>query len=333
MLINFVTKIINNILITGANGYIGSCLFHVLKSKFKVIGIDKEKSKNKKVLQCNILNSRKLNLIIKKEKPELIIHLAAQSLVDETINKKKYYDNNVLATNTLLKVMKKNNVHKIIFSSTAAVYKQSSKPLKEESKIHALSTYAKTKLICEKNIRNQKNIKSIILRFFNVCSALDKPIVGEFHNPETHLIPTIVYKALYKMKIYIYGNDFKTFDGTCIRDYIHIKDICSAIVKSTKFLLIKNQSDLFNIGSHKGLSNNEIIHYLKKIIKKKIDFSYVNRRKGDVSRLICNSNHIHKTLNWGAKNSNLRKIITDEILWIKKFKKKGLSRTFKNYLK
>jgi len=333
MLINFVTKIINNILITGANGYIGSCLFHVLKSKFKVIGIDKEKSKNKKVLQCNILNSRRLDLIIKKEKPELIIHLAAQSLVDETINKKKYYDNNVLATNTLLKVMKKNNIHKIIFSSTAAVYKQNSRPLKEESKIHALSTYAKTKLICEKNIRNQKNIKSIILRFFNVCSALDKPIVGEFHNPETHLIPTIVYKALYKMKIYIYGNDFKTFDGTCIRDYIHIKDICSAIEKSTKFLLIKNQSDLFNIGSHKGLSNNEIIHYLKKIIKKKIDFSYVNRRKGDVSRLICNSNHIHKTLNWGAKNSNLRKIITDEILWIKKFKKKGLSRTFKNYLK
>ena len=333
MLINFVTKIINNILITGANGYIGSCLFHVLKSKFKVIGIDKEKSKNKKVLQCNILNSRRLDLIIKKEKPDLIIHLAAQSLVDETINKKKYYDNNVLATNTLLKVMKKNNIHKIIFSSTAAVYKQNSRPLKEESKIHALSTYAKTKLICEKNIRNQKNIKSIILRFFNVCSALDKPIVGEFHNPETHLIPTIVYKALYKMKIYIYGNDFKTFDGTCIRDYIHIKDICSAIVKSTKFLLIKNQSDLFNIGSHKGLSNNEIIHYLKKIIKKKIYLSYVNRRKGDVSRLICNSNHIHKTLNWGAKNSNLKKIITDEILWIKKFKKKGLSRTFKNYLK
>ena len=121
MLINFVTKIINNILITGANGYIGSCLFHVLKSKFKVIGIDKEKSKNKKVLQCNILNSRKLNLIIKKEKPELIIHLAAQSLVDETINKKKYYDNNVLATNNLLKVMKKQYTQDNFFKHSSSL--------------------------------------------------------------------------------------------------------------------------------------------------------------------------------------------------------------------
>ena len=321
------------ILITGAGGYIGSCLFYILKKKFKVIGIDKKKSSNKIINQCNILNYKKLNLIIKQEKPDLIIHLAAQSLVDETINKKKYFDNNVLATSNLLKVMKKNNVKKIIFSSTAAVYKQSSKPLKEKSKIQALSTYAKTKLICEKKIKNQKNIKFVILRFFNVCSALDKPIVGEFHNPETHLIPTIVYKALYNMKIYIYGKDFKTFDGTCIRDYIHIKDICNAIEKSTKFLLTKNKSDIFNIGSHKGLSNNEIVNYIKKTIKNKIDLSYVKRRKGDVSRLICDSNQIYKTLNWRAKNSHLKKIITNEILWIKKFKKKGLNRTFKNYLK
>ena len=100
----------NKILITGANGYIGNCLFHFLKGRFKIIGIDKEKSPNKQILQCNILNKKKLDLIIKKEKPEIIIHLAAQSLVDETINKKKYYDNNVLATNSLLEIMQKNNI-------------------------------------------------------------------------------------------------------------------------------------------------------------------------------------------------------------------------------
>ena len=323
----------NKILITGANGYIGSCLFHFLKKKFKIVGLDKEKSNNKKILQCNILNNKKLDLIIKKEKPELIVHLAAQSLVDETINKKKYYDNNILATNSLLSVMKKNKIRNIIFSSTAAIYKQSSRSLRETSKLNPLSTYAKTKLICEKSIQKQKNIKSVILRFFNVCSALDKPIIGEFHNPETHLVPTVVYKAIYNKKIYIYGNDFSTPDGTCIRAYIHINDICSAIEKSANYLLNNKKSIIFNIGSHKGLSNNEIVNYIKKTIKNKIDLSYVKRRDGDVSRLICDSNKIYKTLNWRVKNSNLKKIIKNEILWIKKFKKKGLIRTFKNYLK
>ena len=321
------------ILITGANGYIGSCLFFFLNKKFKVIGVDKQKSTNKKIFQCNILNEKKLDSILKKEKPKIVIHLAAQSLVDETINKQKYNKNNVLATNILLKVMKKNNINKILFSSTAAVYKQSSKSLTEKSKIKALSTYAKTKLICEKSIQKQINIKSVILRFFNVCSALDKPIVGEFHNPETHLIPTIVYKAIYNKKIYIYGDDFPTPDGTCIRDYIHIKDICTAIEKSTKYLLKDKKSITFNIGNNKGISNKEIINYILKFVDSQIDLEFVNRRKGDVSRLICNSNKIKKKLGWNAKSSNLKRIIDDEIKWIKKLKKKGLNRKFKNYLK
>ena len=320
------------ILITGANGYIGNCLFFFLNKKFKVIGVDKQKSTNKKIFQCNILNEKKLDSIFKKEKPKIVIHLAAQSLVDETINKQKYNNNNVLATNILLKVMKKNNINKILFSSTAAVYKQSSKSLTEKSKIKALSTYAKTKLICEKSIQ-KKDIKSVILRFFNVCSALDKPIVGEFHNPETHLIPTIVYKAIYNKKIYIYGDDFPTPDGTCIRDYIHIKDICTAIEKSTKYLLKDKKSITFNIGNNKGISNKEIINYILKFVDSKIDLEFVNRRKGDVSRLICNSNKIKKKLGWNAKSSNLKRIIDDEIKWIKKLKKKGLNRKFKNYLK
>ena len=120
------------VLITGANGYIGKCLYYFLKKKFKIIGIDKEKSPEKKIFQCDILNKNKLDKIIKKEKPEIIIHLAAQSLVDETINKKKYYNNNDKATKSLLEVVKKNNIKKIIFSSTAAIYQQSLKPLKEK---------------------------------------------------------------------------------------------------------------------------------------------------------------------------------------------------------
>ena len=228
--------------------------------------------------------------------------------------------------------MKKNNVKKIIFSSTAAVYQQNSKPLKENSKIKPLSTYAKTKLSCEKKIQKEKNLKFIILRFFNVSSALEKPITGEFHNPETHLIPTIVYKAMYKKKIYIYGNNFNTPDGTCIRDYIHIKDICSSIKKSILYLFHNDKSQIFNIGNQNGLSNKQIINYLVKKIKKNINLKYVNRRKGDVSKLICNSDKVKRILKWKAKNSNLKKIIDDETKWILKFYKMGFRRRFKNYL-
>ena len=320
------------VLITGANGYIGKCLYHFLKKKFDIIGIDKEKSPEKKIFQCNLLNKKELDRIIKKEKPKIIIHLAAQSLVDETINKKKYYNNNDKATKILLEIIKNNNIKKIIFSSTAAIYKQSLKLLKESSQIKALSTYAKTKLLCENKIQNEKNLRFIILRFFNVCSALDQPIIGEFHNPETHLVPTIVYKAMFNKKIYIYGKDFNTFDGTCIRDYIHIKDICLAIEKSIKYLFKNNNSNLFNIGNNKGLSNKEIVDYVRKKTKKKLNLEYVQKRKGDVSKLVCNTNKAKKILGWSAKHSNIKKIIDDEIKWILKLNKIGLKRKFKNYL-
>ena len=188
---------IKKILITGANGYIGNCLFHILKAKFSVIGIDKTDNNNKKIHIINMLDKKKLDIIISKIKPDLIIHLAAQSLVDEKINNNKYFKNNIVVTKNLIDIMKKNNIKNIIFSSTASVYKKQKLILKEKSLLKPISTYAKTKLLCEKIIKKEININSVILRFFNVCSALTKPILlGELHNPETHLIPTIVYKAI-----------------------------------------------------------------------------------------------------------------------------------------
>lgn len=322
----------DKILITGAEGYIGKCLFYFLKKKFNVIGIDKKRSLEKKILHCNILNQKKLALIIKREQPEVIVHLAAQSLVDETIDKKKYYDDNVLATNALLKVMKNCNIKKIIFSSTAAVYNQSSRLLTEKSKIKPLSFYAKTKLVCENNIKKQKKIRSIILRFFNVCSALNKPIIGVSSNPITHFIPTVVYKAIYNKKIYIYGNDYSTPDGTCIRDYIHILDVCDAIEKSIKHLNANSKLRIFNIGNNRGLSIKEIINHIKKFVNPKINISYVGRRNGDVSKLVCSQIKAKSFLKWKPKYSNLKKIVNDEINWIKKLKRIGLNRRFKNYL-
>ncbi len=322
------------ILITGASGYIGSCLYFYLKKKFNVVGIDKISNKILPVKNCNLLNFRKLEHILKKEKPDFIIHLAAQSLVDETINKKKYYLNNVVATKNLINAMKNNNISNLIFSSTAALYRYKNKMISENSKINPKSMYAKTKYQCEKIIKDKK-INSIILRFFNVCSSfrIKNNIVGEFHNPETHLVPTIVYKNLLKKKIFIYGDNYKTKDGTCVRDYVHIKDICEAIKRSIKFLNInKNNSEIINIGSSSRYTNFDILNKIEEITKINSVYEIVKRRKGDVDFLSCSIKKAKNKLKWKPNFSNLEKIIKDEIIWVKYLVKNKKFRKFKNYI-
>jgi len=324
-----------NILITGVSGYIGSCLSLYLKKKYEITNLDKKNSKYISINICDLLNFKKLNDILKKKKPKLIIHLAAQSLVDETINKEKYYQNNVMATKNLIMAMKNNNLTNLIFSSTAAVYKYSGKILNEKSLIEPKSNYAKTKLQCEKIIQNSK-INSIILRFFNVCSSLkiNNKIIGEFHNPETHLIPTIVYKNLLKKNFYIYGKNYNTIDGTCIRDYVHISDICDAIDRSVTYLFKNDKKfQIINIGSSSRNTNMEILKKIEKITKIKSFYNIVDRRKGDVDLLVCSNSKAKKILNWEPQKSNINNIIKGEIRWAKFLIKNHQKRIFKNYLK
>lgn len=322
------------ILITGAAGYIGSCLFFYLKNNFKVSLIDKRKNNNFHVLICDLLDLNKLNNVLEKEKPEFVVHFAAQSLVDETINKEKYYKNNIVATNNLLKSMKKNKINNIIFSSTAALYKYKNRIISEKSEIKPISTYAKTKYECEKLIKKSKK-NSVVLRFFNVCSSLKskKKIMGELHNPETHLIPTLVYKNMKKKLVYIYGDNYDTRDGTCIRDYIHINDICSAVKKSINYLSKrKNRFEVINIGSSTKITNLEIIKNVEKLTKIKTKFKFVKRRQGDVAKLSCSINKAKDKLNWNPTFSKIPRIIKDEISWIKHLDKLNIKRKFKNYL-
>ena len=324
----------SKILITGASGYIGSCLYFYLKKNFKVFGIDKKTTKLLPIKKYNLLNLKRLNSFLKKEKPDLIVHFAAQSLVDETINKKKYFQNNVVATKNLILSMKKNNLNNIIFSSTAALYKYKNEIISEKSKLKPLSAYAKTKYQCEKIIKKSK-LNAIILRFFNVCSSFKtkKKIIGELHNPETHLIPTLVYKNLKKMNIYIYGNDYKTKDGSCIRDYVHIKDICSAVQKSLVYLKKnKNKHDIINIASSTQITNLEILRKIEKITKIVSKYKIVKRRSGDVAKLTCSIQKAKKKLKWKPKFSNVNTIINDEISWIKYLDRLKIKRKFKNYL-
>ena len=324
----------NKIVITGASGYIGSCLSVFIGKKYKVINLDKKSNKLSKVKICNLLDYEKLSKILKNEKPDIVIHLAAQSLVDETINKEKYVLNNVIATKNLIKAMKVNKLNNLIFASTAAVYKDKNKPLKENNKLNPISTYAKTKFKCEQIIKNS-NINAIILRFFNVCSSLvyNNNLIGEYHNPETHLIPTVVYKNLFKKKFYIYGNNYNTKDGTCVRDYVHIKDICNAINLATDkiYRLKNNKFNVINIGSSQRKTNLEILNCIENITKIKNQFTMVRRRKGDVDFLVCSNSKAKRFLNWRPKFSQIDNIIKDEIMWIKKLAKSRKFRKFKNY--
>ena len=230
--------------------------------------------------------------------------------------------------------MKMNKIENLIFSSTAAIYKYKNTILSENDDTNPISTYAKTKFRCEKLIKNS-NINSIILRFFNVCSALkiNNKVIGELHNPETHLIPTIVYKNIKRKKIYIYGNDFKTKDGTCLRDYIHIKDICSSIKNSINYLLkTTNRYEILNIGSNKTFTNFEILNNISKITKVKNNYKIIKRRKGDADKLHCSNRKAKNLIKWKPMYSDINNILKDEITWVKKLLIKKKFRRFRNYI-
>jgi len=324
------------ILITGGCGYIGSSLGNYFSDKYEVITLDKRKKNiflNKKIKHyiCNLLDQNKLKKILAKVKPDAVVHLAGQSTID-LVDKKKneYYKNNVLATKILVKIIKKLEIPKFIFSSTAAIYDKSKGILKETSKIKSKNSYGLSKIKCEKIlIKNFKLSKTsyCILRFFNVASSLREKKIGELHNPETHLIPILINALYYKKNIQIYGNNYDTKDGTCLRDYIHISDILTGIEKSIIFL-DKNKSNIFNLGSGKCYSVLDVIRNCEKMIKKNANILSKNLRKHDAAILMCDISKSDKILKWKPIKSNLKKIIQDEIWWFKYLKKKKIIRKY-----
>lgn len=323
------------ILITGSQGYIGSSLNKVLFNKYNLINLDKSisplKLKQKNFFKINILNYNKLNSLFKKFKIDLIIHLAGESTIDNISKKRNYINNNIKATENLIKLMKKFKVRNLIFSSSAAVYGKKNRIIKESSPKIPNNIYGKTKLITEKIIIKEsksQNFNYIILRFFNVCSSIREKKIGEFHINETHLIPLCVNKFLNNKTLKIYGKNFKTNDGTSVRDYIHIKDICTAVEQCIQYLFKKNQSQIFNLGTGKGFSNLEIANSFKSK-NKFLKYIFIKNRKGDVDKLLCSYDKIKKIIGWKPRYSKLKKIIRDEIFWQKHTLKLNKQRTFR----
>jgi UDP-glucose 4-epimerase len=312
-----------NILVTGGAGYIGShCVKALLDQGDQVIVIDnlstgykKALDKRAKFYQVDIRDKDHVVNILLKEKIESVIHFAAFSLVGESmINPLKYYENNVYGTQKLLEAMTEADVQYIVFSSTAAVYGEQSKmPITEDADEQPTNTYGQTKLAMEKMLKwadKAHDIKSIALRYFNVAGAHHTGSIGEAHNPETHLIPLILQVPNHQREtISIFGTDYDTPDGTCIRDYIHVEDLIQAHILAMNHLKKTNKSDYFNLGSGTGYSVLEMIEAARKVTNHPIPAKEDQKRPGDPPVLIASSEKAHRILKWHRQYEDIHDII------------------------
>ncbi|MBS3097355.1 UDP-glucose 4-epimerase GalE [Candidatus Woesearchaeota archaeon] len=318
-----------NIFVTGGAGYIGSHISKELLDKhYSVLVYDNLQKGHRKAVDSravfiggDLSDAKRLDKVFKEHKIDAVIHLAADSLVEESVkNPEKYWKNNVENGKILLDVMAKNKVRKIVFSSSAAVYGEPEKiPIREEDKLKPINPYGKTKLEFEKILQKKEkthNISFISLRYFNAAGADPSGKIGEDHKPETHLIPIVLQVALGKRDhVNIYGTDYNTKDGTCIRDYIHVTDLAIAHIAALKSL--DKGSSIYNLGSEKGYSVEEVIETARKVTGKPIRAIAAARRSNDPPILIASSKKIKKELKWKPKYGELAVIIKTAWKWHK----------------
>ena len=318
------------ILVTGGAGYIGSHIVEQLISKKNsVVILDNLKTGYKKLInkkavfiKGDIKNKNLINKIIKKFHIETIIHLAAYLNINESQkNKIKYKKNNIDGTKNLLIACKNTNIKNIIFSSSCSVYGNIRGSVNELKKLNPQSYYAYTKFVGEKLIKkysNKFNYNYGILRYFNVAGASNTGSIGEIETSYGHLIKNIAVQSLKKQPIInIYGNNYSTKDGTCVRDYIHVSDLADIHLKGLTYLVINKKSFILNCGYGKGYSVLEIVNIFKKI-KKKLLINYQEKRPGDVAQVYSNTKRLNELFKWKPKYKNIRKIVESAIKWEKK---------------
>lgn len=312
------------ILVTGGAGYIGSHMaLKLLENNEKVVVFDnfstghietietlmKEGKDNFEFFEGDLLNLNDLNALFKGRNIEAVIHFAAFSLVEEsTKNPAKYYKNNVTGSINLLDAMHKYNVNKIVFSSTAATYGEPEEiPIKETSPQNPVNPYGTSKLAVEKIMDDYDRaygIKSVRLRYFNVAGADSKCRIGENHNPETHLIPNILKSTFNNKKTFkIFGDNYNTKDGTCVRDYINVEDLINAHLLALKYLLAGGKTDFFNLGTNEGNSVKEIFDLCTKVTNKEIPFEIAQKRAGDPAVLIADNKKAKEILGWNPEKT------------------------------
>ena len=325
------------ILIVGGAGYIGSHTNKALtESGYETIVLDnlsyghKEAVKWGKFEQCDLKDIDALDKVFTKYDITAVMHFSSFIEVGESVeNPEKYYTNNEVNTMNLLKVMLTHNVKKFIFSSTCATYGVPQKiPLVEDHPQNPINPYGRTKLMVEQILKDYDKaygLKSVILRYFNASGADKSGEIGEAHNPESHLIPLILDAAIGKREdIKIFGTDYETEDGTCIRDYIHVTDLADAHILALKYLDEGNDSNEFNLGNGKGFSVREVIESVKKVTGRDFKVVETSRRPGDPAILIGSSQKAKEILKWDPQYVEIDKIVDSAWNWHKKLNKEYL---------
>ena len=323
----------NNILITGGAGYIGSHIVELLiniKANVYiydnlVTGYRKLINKKAKFIKGDIKNLKKLSRVIQKKNIVSIIHLAAYLNISESEkDKKKYYRNNVIGTLNLVKACKNSKVKNIIFSSSCSVYGSVRGSVNEKHKLNPKSYYAYTKLKSENILKhNAKNYKFNygILRYFNVAGASKSGKIGQIEKSYGQLFKNLAIQSLKsKPVVNIYGKNYKTKDGTCIRDYIHVSDLAEIHLKTLSKIIKSKKSLVLNCGYGKGYSVREIVDIFKSL-KKDVLVKYQKRRAGDIAQIYADTRKIKKTLKWRPKFNNIKKILLTAMKWEKKIKR------------
>lgn len=318
-----------NILVCGGAGYIGShTVYELIENGHRVVVADslvkghrEAVHRSAKLYEGDIRDEKFMDKIFSENKIDAVIDFAAFSLVGESVTEPfKYYENNVYGTLKLLEAMERAGVKKIVFSSTAATYGEPENDIiVEGDKTEPTNPYGETKLTVEKMLKwadNAYGIKYVALRYFNAAGAHISGEIGEDHSPETHLIPIILQAAAGKReKMYIFGDDYPTADGTCVRDYIHVTDLADAHIKALEKLIKTNESGIYNLGNGKGFSVKEVIDEAKRVTGKDFKVEIQERRAGDPSTLIASSEKAMKELGWKPRFNSLNKIIETAWNW------------------
>ena len=319
------------ILVLGGAGYIGShTVYELIDRGEDVIIIDNLETGHIEAVhpkarfyKGDIRDRAFLDSVFEKENVEAAIHFAANSLVGESMtNPLKYYDNNLCGTKVLLESMVAHGIDKIVFSSTAATYGEPERvPILEDDRTCPTNTYGETKLSMEKMFKWTSvahNLRYVSLRYFNACGAHKSGEIGEAHAPETHLIPLILQVPNNQREfISIYGDDYPTEDGTCIRDYIHVTDLAMAHILAVEYLRAGNESNIFNLGNGTGFSVNEVIEVARKVTGHPIPAKVTPRRAGDPAQLIASSDKAKTVLGWNPQLDSLETIIASAWNWHK----------------